>query len=541
MSRKPVTEFLTVEDLGEYCLPSVQRDFVWDEDDVLELIDSLLKGYPIGVITVLETDVPFPSVPLVDVPNSSGQDGKAFKYVLDGQQRLTSLLLIRDGWKIMRNGKPISREPIQFNPDDGTLRRKGKKEFGFDFSKLTRWTLHKEPFEQSLPRIQTTLEQVNKDFLTRPLGFFIIRLGKGADEDKVYGDMAEIFTRINRAGIRLGNLEMFLSFFASASLGKQQVVDLYEQLKEKHDIDLEPIIRLTFSNLELTQSQISRIESFKRSAKRIRDNYSEADVLNSITNTGNALETTMAILRKELGISSADMLPSQTCLVILSKYLLEKGFDSADQVPGSDVHKMIRWLMLSSFYGLYSSHTDTRLEGDLKIVEKKGLFPIGELLASMDQKNLRTQIEEKDFKNIDFNVLRGTAGKRFLFVLYVLLHRNRATDWTGKPLSDNVRNLARHHILPKDNKTVREVLDDDVMRNHLGNLTFIDAGRNEEIGDELPEEYLSRMSSEALREHFIPTDSSSWKPEKYEEFIKTRMGTMWNSLDQFMTDLSKTV
>jgi len=540
LPRKSVNEFLTVEDLGTYCLPSVQRDFVWDEDQIKELIDSLLRGYPIGVITVMETNIPIPSVPLIDVEDMVAPSDQTRKYVLDGQQRLTSLLLIRDGWKIKRDGKEISRKPIHFNPDDRTLRKKGKTEFGYDFSRLIRWTLHKEPTEQSVPRIQRTLAEVNKEFLARPLGFFTVRVSKDErNQDKVYSDMAEIFTRINRAGVRLGNLEIFLSFFASASPGKQEIVGLYEQLKSRYEIDLEPIIRLAFSNLGLTQNQVSRIESFKRNVSRITEKHTKDEILLSVSATGNALETIMEILGRELGVSSAETLPSQTCLVVLAKYLLERESTSPDQVKKGEIDNMLRWLILSSFYGLYSSSADTRLENDLKIVSGRGQLPIDGLLESMKHNNLRTEIQEKDFKNIDFNILRGNAGKRFLFVLYFLLHKNGATDWAGNPLAHSTQ-LVRHHILPKDNNTVKEMLDED-KRNHLGNLTFIDKGKNEEIGDELPEDYLSTMLPDALREHFIPTDKSLWKPEKYEEFINTRMDMMWHSLEVLMRSLSQQI
>ena len=32
----------------EYLLPAIQREFVWDADQVRRLVDSLMRGYPIG-------------------------------------------------------------------------------------------------------------------------------------------------------------------------------------------------------------------------------------------------------------------------------------------------------------------------------------------------------------------------------------------------------------------------------------------------------------------------------------------------------------
>jgi len=38
----------------EYLLPAIQREFVWDGDQVRRLVDSLMRGYPIGSFTEVE-------------------------------------------------------------------------------------------------------------------------------------------------------------------------------------------------------------------------------------------------------------------------------------------------------------------------------------------------------------------------------------------------------------------------------------------------------------------------------------------------------
>src|SRR5690242_17633984 len=77
---------------GEIRIPAFQRDFVWKEKQMLELLDSVLEGYPIGSILLWAVDRPmlktapteitsFPFVPET-FPTS---------YVLDGMQRLSTL------------------------------------------------------------------------------------------------------------------------------------------------------------------------------------------------------------------------------------------------------------------------------------------------------------------------------------------------------------------------------------------------------------------------------------------------------------------
>ena len=40
----------------EYLLPAIQREFVWDGDQVRRLVDSLMRGYPIGSFLIWDVD-----------------------------------------------------------------------------------------------------------------------------------------------------------------------------------------------------------------------------------------------------------------------------------------------------------------------------------------------------------------------------------------------------------------------------------------------------------------------------------------------------
>ncbi len=86
------------EEAPQLRIPSIQRQWVWDAEDVKELIDSIINGYPIGAVIIWEPNSKFPSAPLI------GEDtrGKDVRYVLDGQQRLTALMLIKEGWRFSR-------------------------------------------------------------------------------------------------------------------------------------------------------------------------------------------------------------------------------------------------------------------------------------------------------------------------------------------------------------------------------------------------------------------------------------------------------
>jgi hypothetical protein len=71
-------------------LPDFQRDWVWTDEGVRQLLASVASGFPIGAILTLKTggELRFKTRPLEHAPNT-GEDPE--QLLLDGQQRMTSL------------------------------------------------------------------------------------------------------------------------------------------------------------------------------------------------------------------------------------------------------------------------------------------------------------------------------------------------------------------------------------------------------------------------------------------------------------------
>ena len=105
-------------DSGQIKLPMFQREFVWDKEQSAKLIDSILKGYPIGTFIFWKTKEALRSVK--DIGNHSLPEtpkGDYAQYILDGQQRITSLYAIRKGLRISKDGKEINYRDIYVNLD----------------------------------------------------------------------------------------------------------------------------------------------------------------------------------------------------------------------------------------------------------------------------------------------------------------------------------------------------------------------------------------------------------------------------------------
>jgi hypothetical protein len=98
-TRDPKPEIMRLEELavlvksGDIKLPRFQRPFVWKEADMLKLLDSIYKGYPIGSILLWNSSQRLTSVRSILglAVNTEGSTFFPTNYLLDGQQRLTTL------------------------------------------------------------------------------------------------------------------------------------------------------------------------------------------------------------------------------------------------------------------------------------------------------------------------------------------------------------------------------------------------------------------------------------------------------------------
>ena len=45
-----IKSLVTQIDNKEIVLPAIQHDFVWDEDRITKMFDSIKRGYPLGIV-----------------------------------------------------------------------------------------------------------------------------------------------------------------------------------------------------------------------------------------------------------------------------------------------------------------------------------------------------------------------------------------------------------------------------------------------------------------------------------------------------------
>ena len=77
---------------GKIRVPRFQRAFVWKQADLLALLDSILRGFPIGAILVWDTEENIESTERIGPLKTNPSPGGVVGYLIDGQQRVSTLV-----------------------------------------------------------------------------------------------------------------------------------------------------------------------------------------------------------------------------------------------------------------------------------------------------------------------------------------------------------------------------------------------------------------------------------------------------------------
>jgi hypothetical protein len=96
---RPESETYSIQDLvalvlrGEVRIPAFQGELRWTPDDVLDLLDSVHRGFPIGTLLLWKRPAEAAGLELGPVHVDASAHASAL-WVVDGQQRLTSLVAV---------------------------------------------------------------------------------------------------------------------------------------------------------------------------------------------------------------------------------------------------------------------------------------------------------------------------------------------------------------------------------------------------------------------------------------------------------------
>lgn len=339
---------------GEIVLPAIQRNFVWTTSRVTTLLDSIMRGYPVGIVLLWETyaDIPYRRFVQEYQPDGkySFHDNKRrqkLKVVLDGQQRLQSLFVALYGsyddqrlyFNVLsgRPGDDYSQQRYEFRFADekdirewnassreDAARPKDERPDGFlpehyvsistlfglsvaSRQKLRRQLvadLHLE--EDDEDRVEANLarfdEVLTKNENLLKASVIDENLPSDSRERKSEADVLEIFVRINRQGIQLSRSDLIFSILKLRwKESSQALPELVQQINKGNSFNLDTdfVIRCLFAvsdlgtkfDLELLRSQ-SKVD-------RMRDNF---------TKCCNAIKSTIDFVLRDCWCQSSDVI-----------------------------------------------------------------------------------------------------------------------------------------------------------------------------------------------------------------------------------------
>ena len=200
-------------DLGAVALPEFQRGYVWNRDQVRDLMDSLYCRHPVGSLLVWVTKT----------ENASARgDGKlaagAVRLLLDGQQRITSLYgIIRGKPPMFFDGSDRAFTNLFFNLREqvfefyAPLKMKDDP-FWIDVTQLMRQDVG--PFIAKIIPIVPSQElttQINRLTAMRGIQDVDLHIEEVTGEDKTVDVVVDIFNRVNSGGTKLSKADLALN------------------------------------------------------------------------------------------------------------------------------------------------------------------------------------------------------------------------------------------------------------------------------------------------------------------------------------------
>jgi hypothetical protein len=334
-----------------------------------------------------------------------------------------------------------------------------------------------------------------------------------------YEEVTEIFVRVNSKGTRLKAAELAIAqlAFRLPGLVTNELREFEEDLEESGwDLDL-PFLMRCLTAAATNQAKFVALSEIAE--KKLEIHW---------TATRKAIETFLNLLDKNLGIESADWLPSTTAMVLPVVYL------SKAEPKQVDVNGILRWFLLASTWGRYSKATETALDQDLRTLSDNPANPIHALLERIKQiNNGRIQIDPSDLDD-------ASIGSSFFLIAYLACRQQGAQDWwTGVKLSST--NLGTNHLLEIHHIFPKAIVAADYARqdvNEIANLAFLSKQANLQIGKQEPHVYFPGIEPERLARQFIPENEELHHRERFQDFLAERRRLLADGMNEVLQQLA---
>lgn len=565
----------TIDELNRTLfLPAIQRPFVWEDEQVVQLFDSLMKGYPISSFLFWKVapennnnwqmyrfaeNFRFGEVHTEPV----GTEGRELSLVLDGQQRLTSMLIgLRGTFTVKAKGKrwdnpsawqkkrlylDLLVDPEQLGSDtDGA--DDVEHPYGFQFLEkapvsgpASLWVkvgqiLDCRDAEQFstikagvLAQLPSTANWVARQTAERNLDRLYALVWTDEiissftehvqDYDRVLG----IFIRANDGGTKLSPSDLMMAVLSSKwsdISAKEEIYNLVDtintRLDRKNNISKDFVMKacLVLSDLD----HVYKVRNFNnKNLEIMRRDWSATKL---------ALVRTFRLINR-FGIDR-DTLTSANALLPIAYYLKRHDLDLlAAQTPFNvnNAERIRRWLFASLLLQAFSGQSDGTIA-----VSRSALadhthgstdFPLDALNEAISRKIKRPSYLTEE--NIDglLDDLRYGHGRMFL--LLSLLYDDQ--NWGSTPHQID-------HIIPTSrvNRRALQALGASSTQIDLmlaavdrpGNLELLTSFDNNEKTNQNFEDWIRTRDNSFLARHHIPDEESLWSIMMLPKFVAER-------------------
>ncbi len=546
--KEQLSKLMTEAEAGELVLPEFQRSFVWNRQDVEELIVSIMNGYYIGTFLLLDinpTDTPF---------SPRGIEGletelKPRRMILDGQQRITSIFYALNSHKFdEKMGLGNTKYAYEFFVDmksavdndweDAVFSRKigGRKHNKYDTDEKCieqnvvpmralrdgesrmKWGI--EYKEEKNEGLWKEFEKYAKNFNN----FFVstVELNRDTSLDVI----VEIFERINRTGQNLSIFELLTArLYSEDILLRELWEDVYTNRDEfGHIHEFSKDIKD-----EKYQKHILSTMALIRDKEPKRKNLITLDSKNFVEDW----ETASKYVEKALirlvntkdgfGVISPSWLPYSGMVPALASML--QMINSKDS--NNNYNKLKKWYWSSVFTERYSSSTGTLSKRDLEELEK--WIDNGDKPEAIITEN---QINELTLKE---SSKRSGIYKGIICMIALETPRD---FFSGD--SVEFHKLEDHHIFPKKYLEDQNEVIGKERRNTVLNRTLIQEETNRKISAKEPSKYIQEMLEnlesektvkKVLSNHLIGRGAyHAMKENNYKEFLNARENEIKNKI-----------
>jgi len=507
-------------------IPKFQREFVWSIDKTAKLLDSILKGYPIGTFILWQTSERINDIKNVgnlDIPDTP--EGTKVQYVLDGQQRITSLFAAYLGAKIQKSGekKITDYSNIFVNLDGGvdvdyeqiiTAEPIGEKYLSlhevlnFSYSKAKK--LSERFSEEELE----TIDAYSTAFKTYEFSTVVLR-----KED--IDSAIEVFTRINTGGQTLTLFEIMSAKTYDEQHNFDMQVKWERFIKELKDIKYDGVSSTVI--LSVLSLVLSRTKECKRKTILSLDKQA---IIESWDLAISAIKDSIDYFRTTYRIPVSQLLPYDSLLVPFA-YFFYFNKDKPDAAQRKYLEEFF-WRMSLSFR--YSSSSESKLAQDIKridIILSNERPEYGDIKVNLDSPQ---SLIETNF----------SAGNSYCKAILCLLAYQEPKDFqdNGKVILDNswlkvASSKNYHHFFPKaylKNKT-------HLNSNSVINITFVSDHLNKrKIGAKAPSNYIGEFQDEnpdinkSLHSHLIDIEGFGIESDDYDTFLQSRAKLVYREL-----------